>query len=93
MMDYLDCKALSEVVETHEQLLAQLVAARVGMTVAGVDVPAVCSDKALARVAWSARVARRRFDRACDLYMTQISRNQWSGPGSSDPTTPPARAA
>ena len=80
-MEYLDCKALSEVIEAHESAFAGLLALRVRLTDAGVDTGPLRREiaPALLGLIRSYRLAQRRYEQACAIYLASLPTNGWSG--------------
>lgn len=95
-MDYLDCKALSEVAELHRYTLAELLALRSNLVQAGVESTPLrqmfAAQLAGLIVAWAR--AEREYDRACAVYLSMPLASLWSGQAEHIiPTTQPVRAA
>ena len=95
-MDYLDCKALSEVVETHERAFAALMRVHASLSDTGVDIASYrrAMAPALLALVRSYRIAQRQYERACELYLASLPRNPWSGQAATGIPTPadPVRA-
>ncbi len=93
-MDYMDCKALSEVVEIHERALAALL--RISATLSDTGVESAAYRRAMApallALVRSHRIAQQRYERACQLYLASLPR-PWSGQAAEPiPTGAPVRA-
>ena len=82
-MDYLECKALSEVVEAYEGLFLQMAGMKSGMAAAGLDSAPLRRELAptLRGLIRSYRREKRRYESACNLYLASLPET-WSGPPS-----------
>lgn len=87
-MDYMECKALSEVVEAHDYAIAALFALRSRLVVSGVETRSIRSSmRAYLYGLFVGKLrAQQRYDRAYDLCLAGSFTNQWSGQAMPIPT-------
>ena len=73
-MNYMDCKALSEIVEAHEAVFKVLSALQIEFVAMGIDTAPMRRQLAptLTRLIWSYRSAQKRYESAFHAYLASL---------------------